>query len=145
MFAVAIFIIASIYDIFYLGWKIHDSGFLSYFGVVLIIMGMVIRIIGERQLKKQFSLFVKIRKDHNLITTGLYKYVRHPLYSAAILAAIGGIIAFNSWLGCIAVVFLMTPALVYRIKIEEEALIKKFGKQYSDYKKKVKMLVPWIY
>jgi len=145
MFSITLFVTASVYDLLYFGWKIHNNDALFYFGKMLIVIGFIIRIIGQVTLRKQFSFFVKIRKDHELITTGIYKYVRHPLYSAAFLALLGAVLVFNSWLGFAVVILLVVPTIFYRIKVEEKALVQKFGKDYLDYKKRVKILIPWIY
>jgi protein-S-isoprenylcysteine O-methyltransferase Ste14 len=87
-----------------------------------------------RNLGKNLTDTVVTRKDHTLVTTGPYRYVRHPFYLAFFLAVIGGSIVAANWF-----VFLagMIPSgfLIARTRIEEEKLTERFGEEYRDYVK----------
>lgn len=140
--AIAIFVFSSIYDFLFLHLQIHSSSLLTILGIFFIVVGITIRIIASKTLGKQFSVFVKIKKKHRLITTGIYRYVRHPIYSAAILKAAGFILVTNSFIGLLVFVVVLLPAILYRIYVEETALLKTFGEEYIKYKKKVSGLIP---
>ncbi len=80
-----------------------------------------------------------------MIDSGIYHYVRHPAYLGQLLISIGFGIVMNNW---ICICFMVIPpllAILYRIHIEEKALIEKFGSSYMDYMKKTKGLLPFIY
>lgn len=117
---------------------------LSVIGIVLIITGQIIRGVAILTLKRYFTTNVAILPDHRLIKTGIYKYVRHPAYSGDILSFFGLGLAFSSWLAFLVIFIPVLLSFLYRIKIEEEILIKKFGKEYITYMQSTKRLIPWI-
>ncbi len=113
-------------------------------GIVLILTGFALRFYCEKILAKQFSLLVKIQKEHELITSDVYGHLRHPIYSAVLLKAFGFALMMNSALGLLALFVILIPSLFYRISVEEKALADHFGKEYTQYKKKTKALIPWV-
>ncbi|UCC58799.1 MAG: isoprenylcysteine carboxylmethyltransferase family protein [Candidatus Bathyarchaeum sp.] len=87
---------------------------------------------------------VKVAETHRtdrVVTTGAYSIVRHPQYFGALLAHVGISFLFSAWYSLI-----FTPLMVVLIYLisrkEEKELIREFGKEYEDYKKKVPMLIP---
>ncbi len=93
------------------------------------------------------SPVVKIQKarEHRIITTGPYQYVRHPMYSGAILYFIGIPLLLGSWYGLLFTLFL-TLLLVIRASFEEKALIEEFANNYREYAKRVQYrFIPLIY
>lgn len=73
------------------------------------------------------------RKDHALITSGPYSYIRHPLYTFGFMAYVGiGLMNASWWL--LIALMIMFSILAYRTPLEEEALTKEFGKKYIAYK-----------
>ncbi len=90
------------------------------------------------------SATIEIHKDQKVISTGLYAYVRHPMYMGALIMLIGIVLALGSWWGFLVLAFTM-PALIWRI-FDEEALLLKKLKGYPEYTKKVKhRLIPYIW
>jgi protein-S-isoprenylcysteine O-methyltransferase len=114
-------------------------------GVILIILGMVIRLSAISQLKKYFTVNVTIRNDHKLITIGLYKYIRHPAYSGGILSFIGCGLCYGNIISFIIIALPYFLLILNRIKYEEVVLIDKFGDDYLELMKKTKKLIPYIY
>jgi len=114
-------------------------------GMVLIIVGLAVRWTAILTLWKYFTVDVSIVGDHRLVTTGLYKFVRHPAYTGSLLSFLGLGLVFLNWLSLIVVVVPITTAFVYRIKVEEEALVTFFGEQYLRYCARTKRLIPGIY
>jgi len=119
--------------------------FLPYIGLIVIAIGMILRFASIRTLGRFFTVDVTIRDNHALKKGGLYKIVRHPSYSGSLLSFIGFGISLNNWLSLITITILITIAFLYRIRIEEKALINQFGSDYLDYKNKTYCLIPWIY
>jgi protein-S-isoprenylcysteine O-methyltransferase Ste14 len=124
---------------------ISEGLFIPYFGLFLIISGMVVRFIAIRSLGRLFTVDVTIRADHMLKKDGVYRMIRHPSYSGSILSFIGFGLSLNNWLSLLFVTILVTIAFLHRIKIEERLLIGQFGADYLDYKRKTYALIPWIY
>jgi protein-S-isoprenylcysteine O-methyltransferase Ste14 len=138
---------------------------MGFFATVLMVMGAIIRIQCFRELGKHFTFQVTILKDHKLITSGPYSYVRHPGYTGAYLCLAGLAIwytAQGSWLresgvykiplawpllGPVMVhLFLAGLTLFRRISKEDEMMMKTFGKEWDEWARKVPdRILPGIY
>ena len=139
--AMILVLIINIVDFFYN----QRFSFVSFVvGLVILIIGYVIRFRSRLQLGRFFAYEVKIRKDHKIIKRGFFKYVRHPMYTGTGIAFIGFSVMLNSLYGLASCLLLLFIG-IYRIKVEEEALIKKFGSKYKKYCKETKMLIPFIW
>ncbi len=113
-------------------------------GALIFIVGLVITVKAQMTLKLNYSGTLRIREGHQLITHGIYKYVRHPVYSGVILRAFAIPIYASSLPGFL---FALTgiPLFNYRIGVEEKMLIEEFGDEYLEYTKATWKLLPYIY
>jgi len=123
----------------------YDNLLLSIVGLFIIATGIIFRIWAIHTLGKHFTATVQIKQDHQLITSGPYSIVRHPSYLGAMWAMVGTSVFLNSIIGIIISVVCMFYAYYIRITTEERALSDLFGKEYSEYQKKVKKLIPFIW
>jgi len=114
----------------------------TYLGMLVLISGFMLRQWSIQILGRLFTPVISIQKDHRLIIKGPYTYVRHPSYSGLLMELLGASLAVFNWLSFVLIFCFMLPPLIYRIKAEENELIKQFGQDYIDYKKKTKMLIP---
>ena len=142
------FIVAVIDFIFLQNLKFQFFGLI---GLALVMIGGYLRMKARLQLRKKagFDNLVstsrlQIVEGQQLLRDGLYKHVRHPLYLGEILRNFGIVSIFSSGYG-ILLVIIGAVFLLLRIKLEEEMLIKAFGSDYEDYKRKTKRLIPYIY
>ncbi len=117
---------------------------MNILGVLIFIVGLIITVNAQMTLKLNYSSTLRIREGHQLITHGIYKYVRHPVYSGVILRAFAISIYASSLLGFL---FALTaiPLFNYRIGVEEKMLIEEFGDEYLEYTKATWKLFPYIY
>ncbi|MBC8047947.1 MAG: isoprenylcysteine carboxylmethyltransferase family protein [Fimbriimonadaceae bacterium] len=125
----------------------HDftSDTFTFLAITFIICGLILRISAIRTLGKYFTGTVQIQADQKIIQSGVYKFIRHPSYMGAYLVMVGNAILLHAYIGiCISLVA-MFAVYYFRIKVEETELIKNFGAQYSEYKKRTKKLIPYIY
>ncbi|MDT0150164.1 isoprenylcysteine carboxylmethyltransferase family protein [Priestia aryabhattai] len=113
-------------------------------GLVFFIFGLYLRTYAKKHLKGHFSHSLKIDDNHQLITTGVYQYVRHPAYLGTFLALLGTSFIFNSWINVLFII-LLSPLGIKRIKNEEKMLLENFGENYKLYSKNVKKILPYIY
>ena len=119
--------------------------FLKLAATATLIVGTVIRWTAIYQLKNAFTVDVAISKDQKLKSDGLYRYLRHPSYTGLLLDFFGLSLFLNS---AIAVVIIMIPVflgLIYRVGIEEKALMEAFGKEYEAHCARTKRFIPFIY
>ncbi len=119
-------------------------GFVSGVGALGMVTGVAIRRMARRALGKQFSYALKIVERHELITRGVYRYVRHPAYTGDLLFQLGLALLFSSSYGFLLMLALV-PLMLYRIRIEERMMIEKFGDAYQEYRRKTKALIPFVY
>jgi len=119
-----------------LDWRWSVLGLIAYVGSV------VLRNVAIRTLGQFWSLHIEIRSQHQIVREGVYKFVRHPAYSAIILEVLSIPLTVNSWWMMIFATLTYIPILLLRLKNEEAALVEKFGEQYRQYQKEVGALVP---
>jgi protein-S-isoprenylcysteine O-methyltransferase Ste14 len=110
-------------------------------GLLMIVFGCFFNILGRFNLGKNWANQVKIYDNQNLITTGTYSIVRHPLYASLMLMFYGACLVYPNYLAFLANTFIFIPFMYYRAKQEEKLLSKTF-KEYEIYKKKVGMFFP---
>ena len=117
-------------------------GVFQWAGLVVIVLGAILRAWALLNLGRFFSRTVQIKPDHKIITSGPYRWIRHPAYTGMILIYTGFIMAIGSWLGALLTFLIITASLYYRIRIEEKALIASLGDEYLKYKKQTWFLFP---
>lgn len=114
-------------------------------GVLLIIIGLIIRIKSISELKQYFTYTVTEIENHQLIETGLYKNIRHPGYFGQLLIFMGTAVAFSNWLSVVAMMIPVLSGYLYRIIVEERFMIKQMGQKYINYQKRTNKLIRGIY
>jgi protein-S-isoprenylcysteine O-methyltransferase Ste14 len=121
-----------------------DGDIIRYLGLVICVVGSVIRIAAIFALGHRFSGVVAIQPDHKLKTDGIYKDVRHPSYTGLLLSMIGWVLVFRSAIGLVLNVPLFF-LLLSRITDEEKFLESEFGDEYRAYRERTKRLLPFVY
>ncbi len=109
-------------------------------GILLFVFGGITGILALFK----FGTIPAVRKKSNLITTGIYRVVRHPIYSGTLIAVLGWTILLKS---TISIVYFPILFLLYYLPIagEERRLVEQYGDEYIEYKKKVpKRLIPFV-
>lgn len=114
---------------------------LSWIGVALVAAGLALRVWAMFVLGARFSPLVAIQREHALETRGPYARVRHPGYLGALLACLGGAIAFGS-AAALPLVALMLAAQLARIRAEETLLAQHFGDAWKAYAARSGALLP---
>ena len=113
-------------------------------GVIIGAAGLVIRYFAFSTLGRFFTRTLRQQSDHRLITTGIYKRIRHPGYLSDIMIFIGAALAMRNLVVLLVVIVLYIPAYAYRIRAEENMLVQIFGQDYIAYQKTSKRLVPFV-
>ena len=118
---------------------------LSICGIILMLLGLVLRWTAILTLRRYFTVDVSILPGHQIVKKGIYKYIRHPSYAGSLLSFLGLGLAFSNWLSTIIIFIPILTAFIYRMQVEEKALIQAFGEEYLDYSNTTKRLIPKIY
>ena len=109
----------------------------NLFGLSLIISGLILIIISLNSLGQNISALPQPREKSNLITRGIYSWIRHPMYLGLISISLGNLF-FNGSLSKLTLTILLIIVILIKVRYEEEYLIKRFP-NYIKYKKKVKL------
>jgi protein-S-isoprenylcysteine O-methyltransferase Ste14 len=117
----------------------------SAVGLGLLLTGIIIRWTAIYTLGKYFTGTVLIKKDHRFIQSGLYKYLRHPAYTGALLAHLGLGLSFSNWISIGLSLVPFSVAALYRMHVEERTLREAFGEAYISYSRATKRLIPKLY
>ncbi len=126
---------------------IHPSfpHYIERTGLVLVAAGMLVRWHAVRPLGRFFTVNVTFQEGHRLVREGLYRKVRHPAYAGLCLAVAGLAITFGNLLSAALLFLPFLGALLHRIRVEEEALLARFGDDYRRYRKETNLLFPGIF
>ncbi len=104
--------------------------------------GMLFSVWARVHLGRNWSGEVTIKEGHELIGTGPYALVRHPIYTGLLVAIIGSALARGEWRGVLAIV-ISCAALWRKLRLEEQWMTERFGEQYVAYRQRVPALIPF--
>jgi protein-S-isoprenylcysteine O-methyltransferase Ste14 len=114
-----------------------------WLGAAVTIAGLLFAVWAREHLGRNWSRSVTIKQDHELITTGPYAVVRHPIYTGVLTGFLGMAIAISQVRGFIAFV-LVFLALWLKLRREEQWMRSQFGETYAAYAHKTAALVPYL-
>jgi len=141
----AVTLIVLILGVFQIGtleyMKEHNA--IRLIGLPVYLIFSWIQVWSFKSLGDNYSQDIIIKKDHQLVTTGPFRFIRHPQYFSQILINIGGTAATVSYvLGILTLVEI--PIYIMRALLEDKMLAKHFAEQFSAYKKKSGFMIPFI-
>lgn len=122
-----------------------DGRMLAIFAVVLFVAGLILRWWAIITLGRFFTVDVTIETDHELVERGPFRVVRHPSYTGVLLAFLGLALSLRNWAALLVILLPIGAAFIHRINVEEDALSRALGSRYSQYMKRTKRLVPFVY
>ena len=125
-------------------WILGDGQVVRYAGLGLYVVGFLTMHYAQLSLGSRFSLEVSVQEGHTLVTTGLYRYLRHPRYLGIMAFSIGLSFVFRSWPAFIAAMAAVL-VLLWRIHDEEALMSAEFGAVWQNYCDKSWRLVPFIF
>lgn len=97
---------------------------------------------SHADLGRSWSPSLEIVEQHSLVTEGVFRYIRHPMYAAHLLWAIAQILILQNWIAGWCFLAAQIPLLVYRIPREEEMMLAHFGEEYRQYMDRSGRIVP---
>jgi len=111
-------------------------------GFIIFLSGLFIAIWARINLGKNWGMPMSVKQDPELVRSGPYRYIRHPIYTGILLAMIGASVASSIfWLAIFAISGIY---FIYSAVQEEKLMMKQFPKVYPSYKSKTKMLIPFV-
>jgi protein-S-isoprenylcysteine O-methyltransferase Ste14 len=111
--------------------------------VILMLCGFAFAIWARRHIGRFWSARVTLKEGHQLIESGPYNLVRHPIYSGLLLSMAATVMTIGTVQSVCGYAFLV-GALVFKLAAEERLLAANFGEAYQKYQKRVKALIPGV-
>jgi protein-S-isoprenylcysteine O-methyltransferase Ste14 len=121
-----------------------DDDILYFAGLALLLFGMYWAFWARYTLGTNWSGRVTIKEDHELVTAGPYKFVRHPIYTGVLFAFMGTALALAR-MGNLFAIAIMVAVFAHKIRLEEKVLDQHFGNKYADYRRSAKTLIPLVW
>lgn len=113
-------------------------------GAAVCAAGLLFSVWARNHLGRNWSRSVQVKQGHELIQTGPYRLVRHPIYTGLLVAFLGTAIAISELRGLLALVIL-TGAIWAKLRLEERWMRAEFGVHYDAYARRVHALVPFVF
>jgi protein-S-isoprenylcysteine O-methyltransferase Ste14 len=127
------------------GAVIRPAAAAAWAGLALFWLGVALRVWSFRTLGRYFTFVVQASSDQPVITDGPYRFIRHPSYAGILLAVLALGLLIGNWWSLLSLAVAVTGGLVFRIHVEEQALLESLGDRYRSYAATRKRLVPVIW
>jgi protein-S-isoprenylcysteine O-methyltransferase Ste14 len=114
-------------------------------GLIVMWLGLAIRVWAVATLGRAFRTTVEVDPDQAVVSSGPYRWVRHPSYTGLLLIATGFGLAVGNWLALAIGLLLPLPGILWRIRVEEAELERVLGATYSAYRARTTRLIPGLW
>ncbi len=136
---------------FLLAWLIPAAGIIwqrnaiFVVGIMAIVSGTGLRWYAIRTLGRFFTRDVAVTPDQTIVKHGPYRRIRHPAYSGTFLTMLGVGLAVTNWASTLVLLTCVFAGHLYRVKVEEKALVQAFGQTYIDYMQRTRRFIPLLF
>ena len=120
-----------------------DTMIVDWAGLLMVTAGLALAVWARTHLGRNWSGTVTVKEDHELVRSGPYAIVRHPIYTGLLLAMLGTAIILGEWRGLSALCFL-SAAFLLKLRREERFMAESFPDTYPGYRAQVPALVPLL-
>ncbi len=127
------------------GWGLLPGDGVRWGGLALMAGGLLLRGWAIATLGRWFTATVRLQVGQRVVQSGPYRLLRHPSYTGTFATLIGCGLALGTGLGAAILLLLPLPAYLYRIGVEERALLAAFGSEYAVYQQTTRRILPWIW
>lgn len=124
---------------------LRERRLLDVSALLFFVPGLALRWWAIVVLGRFFTVDVTIEKDHEVVEAGPYQWVRHPSYTGVLLAFFGLALSLHNLLSIFLIMVPITVALLHRMNVEEQALLRALGERYASYMARTKRLLPFLY
>jgi protein-S-isoprenylcysteine O-methyltransferase Ste14 len=124
-------------------YPLHPVAFVA--GVLCLAVSLWLFHLSHADLGTNWSITLEVREKHQLVTHGIYRRVRHPMYLALLLYSAGQALALPNWVAGPSYGVAMALLFGLRVGPEERMMLEEFGKDYEDYMARTKRLVPGVW
>jgi protein-S-isoprenylcysteine O-methyltransferase Ste14 len=117
---------------------------IGWLGLLLLCAGLWLFLRTHVDLGPNWSISLEIRERHALVQSGVYRLIRHPMYSSFFLIALAQLLLFPNWLAGMSGLVGVGALYGFRVRQEERMMRESFGGDYLSYMAKTKRLIPWV-
>ena len=114
-------------------------------GIVCLAVGLWLFARSHADLGTNWSLTLEVRENHRLVTGGIYRQVRHPMYLALLVYSVGQALVLPNWIAGPSYGVAMALLFALRLGPEERMMVEEFGRDYEAYMRETKRLVPGVW
>lgn len=118
---------------------------LAWLGVATGLLSLWLFWRTHKDLGRNWSVSLEVRDKHELITGGVYRYVRHPMYSAFFLWAIAQFLLLPNWVAGLSGIVGFGTLYLFRVGREEKLMLDAFGDEYRAYMERTARVLPWLH
>jgi protein-S-isoprenylcysteine O-methyltransferase Ste14 len=117
----------------------------AWLGVVVLVCAVALFFHSHRRLGRSWSVTLEIRENHGLVTDGIYRFVRHPMYSAYFLWTLSQALLLPNWIAGPAGLVGFGTLFAFRVRREEQMMLDAFGTAYAAYAARTKRIIPGVF
>jgi protein-S-isoprenylcysteine O-methyltransferase Ste14 len=114
-------------------------------GIALFVFGLWVFRRSHKDLGRNWSVTLQIRDQHKLVSRGLYRFVRHPMYASFLLIALAQAFLLPNWVAGMSGLVGFSVLFFMRVDVEERMMLDIFGDEYRVYCAKTKRIIPYVY
>lgn len=114
-------------------------------GIVIFAFGLWVFRRSHKDLGRNWSVSLEIRDKHKLVSGGLYRLIRHPMYASFLLIGLAQAFLLPNWVAGLSGLFGFAVLFYMRVDVEERMMLDTFGEEYRVYSGKTKRIIPYIY
>lgn len=120
----------------------HLPMWAGWIGVAIFAVAVWLLWRSHAELARNFSPRVELFEGHSLVTQGVFRHIRHPIYSAHLLWGIAQVFLLQNWIAGLSMLVTFLPGYLYRVRVEEQMMIEHFGDEYREYMGRTGRLFP---
>ena len=124
-------------------YPLHPAPFIA--GTLFLALGLWLFYRSHADLGTNWSITLELREKHQLVTQGIYRQVRHPMYLALLLYSLGQALVLPNWVAGPSYGVAFALLFAFRVGPEERMMLQEFGKDYEAYMARTKRLVPGVW
>ena len=117
---------------------------IAWLGLITLCAGLWLFFRSHADLGRNWSISLEIREQHALVQSGVYRLIRHPMYSSFFLSALAQLFLFPNWLAGASGLLGVGILYAFRVRQEERMMRESFGDEYLGYSARTKRLIPWV-
>jgi len=114
----------------------------GYIGIVIFAIAMWLLWRSHADLGLNWRVTTELREKHTLVTRGIFRHIRHPMYSAHWLWGIAQALLIHNWIAGLASLVIIIPLYVLRVRREEQMMLEQFGEEYRTYMSQTGRIFP---